>query len=769
MAFLSAAVVVVLAVSSSIAALPRLALSSPSFGLGRRVRKRNGRAEFPEAALDDVRAEVDRLPVRDICASFGKGPDGEEGFTARALADHEAANEIYHVMLFTGDFHILYASIYESSPHVDQYIIIEGNVTADGRPRDLTWPRREEILGEDIFAPVLHRIRYITFLEPVDGDDAKNRGLSGMNAPSPAHAREAAMRNHALYAFLDDSPPPELLGSALPLEGTASPIPASQAAILLVSDTTEISSRRFIRYLKSCDVWGLGEDRAALRAKRAFPSSEADRALACPPRGKLLGRIPFFDGFLDCPVFRHGERKEYWHPDMVPLACLNFYRWTPSMVREWEGPPPPGSGQATAAPLHWFSERTGYHLKGFGDTRERRQRACRQPPRPTAPRVSPGDVPLLVAHDARGLFADHWYGKPPGWYAAAKNVARLRRAHGAASEHAGSKGAASLRESRTAGRGLPEVAYAITVTKDGPYVDGAAVLGESIWRSCGESPKYAVRLVAFLYDDAVSEETEAALQRFGWETRRRPLPVLHTEIANPVYRSMVEKAGCCGAAEFLKLYAYTATEFERVVLLDMDSFVTGCLEHLFGAEEELLFTHDMGMCPKCERGSRDHVPPYQGGFFVVKPSLETYASMLEIIRRGNFVESGGPEGAWEGSGIGYFWGGRTIQGLLPYYYTHVAPGRSRELPICVYNNMNDSDECRKTPLADVQNAHFTVCPKPWTCSHAHKGELCDQLVAEWFHTRRRLEALMGVAQVPAERHVRQAYCPQGRYRPIFHS
>ncbi len=32
-------------------------------------------------------------------------------------------------------------------------------------------------------------------------------------------------------------------------------------------------------------------------------------------------------------------------------------------------------------------------------------------------------------------------------------------------------------------------------------------------------------------------------------------------------------SGCCGANEFLKLWAYTLTEYHRVVHLDMDSVV----------------------------------------------------------------------------------------------------------------------------------------------------------------------------------------------------
>lgn len=34
---------------------------------------------------------------------------------------------------------------------------------------------------------------------------------------------------------------------------------------------------------------------------------------------------------------------------------------------------------------------------------------------------------------------------------------------------------------------------------------------------------------------------------------------------------------------------------------------------------------------------------------------------------------------WRDSKIGYFYGGATVQGLLPYYYNEVAPGTAMEI------------------------------------------------------------------------------------------
>jgi alpha-N-acetylglucosamine transferase len=35
----------------------------------------------------------------------------------------------------------------------------------------------------------------------------------------------------------------------------------------------------------------------------------------------------------------------------------------------------------------------------------------------------------------------------------------------------------------------------------------------------------------------------------------------------------MRESGCCGADEFIKLHAYTLTDYHRVVHLDMDSII----------------------------------------------------------------------------------------------------------------------------------------------------------------------------------------------------
>ena len=145
--------------------------------------------------------------------------------------------------------------------------------------------------------------------------------------------------------------------------------------------------------------------------------------------------------------------------------------------------------------------------------------------------------------------------------------------------------------------------------------------------------------------------------------------------------------------------------------------------------------------------------PVQGGFLVVRPDEAAAAGLWAIVKRGDFRKGGG----WEGSGIGNFWGGMTIQGLLPFYATKVAaPSWSEEVDRCVFNQMVDAagdptskskqlatmrvPNCRHTPFADTLNVHFTLCQKPWSCQRGHRQSLCMDFHKEWMKRRSALEA-----------------------------
>ena len=124
----------------------------------------------------------------------------------------------------------------------------------------------------------------------------------------------------------------------------------------------------------------------------------------------------------------------------------------------------------------------------------------------------------------------------------------------------------------------------------------------------------------------------------------------------------------------------------------------------------------------------------QGGFLVIKPDQAVFDMIVEIVREGS--HNAPRTGGWRNSGIGTWWGGATIQGVLPYFYAPIekkgAPERdaktmsAHEVDRCVYDNMVDkavikpapyvgAAACQQTPIEQVKAMHFTLCQKPWIC------------------------------------------------------
>ena len=131
-----------------------------------------------------------------------------------------------------------------------------------------------------------------------------------------------------------------------------------------------------------------------------------------------------------------------------------------------------------------------------------------------------------------------------------------------------------------------------------------------------------------------------------------------------------------------------------------------------------------------------------GGFLVVRPNKAHYNGMLEIIKEGDFRDNT----AWRGSGIGWCYGGRTIQGIVPFYYYHVI-GRGladAEVDRCVFNNMVEIEKCRKYKYSQVISNHFTWCQKPWSCIYQKNQPLCIQFNEKWWATSRKVEQMLEI-------------------------
>eukprot|EP00756_Hemistasia_phaeocysticola_P049022 Hpha_TRINITY_DN23449_c0_g1::TRINITY_DN23449_c0_g1_i1::g.113932::m.113932 len=314
---------------------------------------------------------------------------------------------------------------------------------------------------------------------------------------------------------------------------------------------------------------------------------------------------------------------------------------------------------------------------------------------------------------------------------------------------------------RVAADGRPVVAYAITVTKDGPYVDGAAVLGHSILRQhrTGGESRYAAELVALVKPTCVRTKVQLrSLKVAGqeWRILDRVCPI-DLKKTPKVYQDDAA-GGCCGADELIKLHAWLLTEYHRVVHLDMDTILLQNIDDVLERNASLSYTVDWGMASPASRK-----PPVQGGFLVVRPDPAVFQELQAFAQRGGFV----PDGTgWEKSYTGHFWGGATIQGLLAFFFNVVHPEWGYREDHCRLNCQADRPfrddkaakgkklcfddtktsancpDCRNTPVDEVRHAHFTICQKPWICFRGHM-RLCRELHEKWFDTRRDLEDKMG--------------------------
>jgi hypothetical protein len=335
------------------------------------------------------------------------------------------------------------------------------------------------------------------------------------------------------------------------------------------------------------------------------------------------------------------------------------------------------------------------------------------------------------------------------------------------------------------------IAYAITITKcddlESPVLPGAAILAEFIHdNSCRNPVKnstYDYHLYAFLAEKDVSTICETLLQRLGYTTLRKPIPVDMAAINHSFYHFAMEKNGCCGAAEFIKLWSYTLTDHPAVVHLDLDVMILQPLDdmldvlllppserqaqyerlqvmrdkHAFSnSTMQALITRDYAQVQQQGNLKHYNFMPVQGGFFAIKPSIEVFQTLCDTIQ--NLEHTYSTTKSWGGVMHSGFWGMPQIQGLLAYYYSHLAPGTALELHSCYFNTilasplyrgvcttgMDQCDDCRKTPLDEVVIAHPIFCYKPWQCIAWSNPRLertapCRFFLHLWASTRLKLE------------------------------
>jgi len=329
------------------------------------------------------------------------------------------------------------------------------------------------------------------------------------------------------------------------------------------------------------------------------------------------------------------------------------------------------------------------------------------------------------------------------------------------------------------------VASTVTGCGSDPFVDGAAVLKYSLdVHSRRATSKFKYHNYILYHPSA--KKCVLPLMNLGYTLIERQTPIEVEEIGGDgVLRERIVNNGCCGEKELIKLEAFRLTDHPIIIHLDLDVLINKPIDDLLDfmmnpdryknspellakipimwPEKDIpdditfLFTKDYNVvAPK--RPDK----PYQGGFFVIKPSLETYHKFVDIVRKGDYDVKRG----W-GNKVGPFYGGMTIQGLFPWYYEYLHPGNSVELNRCKYNNMSDKphferddgtkvcrtnenecEDCRFASMDDVMTFHFTICQKPWFCLPYRKNgiknfELCRAMNRKWYMLRSEMEQSWG--------------------------
>jgi hypothetical protein len=342
----------------------------------------------------------------------------------------------------------------------------------------------------------------------------------------------------------------------------------------------------------------------------------------------------------------------------------------------------------------------------------------------------------------------------------------------------------------TSNSNTTKIGFAVTITNCGtvtgdmpfPISEGAAVLSYSIRRASihgNQGGRYDYELYAIYHPDA--EPCAETLRDLGYTLLKRDTPVQVHEIQGDFLREKIAKNGCCGERELIKLEAYTLTQHAVMVILDLDALILHPMDAIFDlmlqhtspptdhiqwkeeplpSDISMIYTIDYAMVSPSRK-----IKPVQGGFVVMRPNQTVYEEFRDIVRKGDYRDRGG----WGGKS-GKFWGSMTFQGLLPYYYKILHPGRAVELNRCIYNNMcsnhrtekavsdthlpgdcftqeKDCEDCRARPVEEIVSTHFTVCQKPWLCMRHAKDainhRLCRSLHAKWYLARSEMETSWG--------------------------
>ncbi len=132
-------------------------------------------------------------------------------------------------------------------------------------------------------------------------------------------------------------------------------------------------------------------------------------------------------------------------------------------------------------------------------------------------------------------------------------------------------------------KGPIQVAYAISLIKCSDFqsstsglIDAATILRHSVHQQSLRNPnsgsKYDYKMYAIVHKNA--ESCSHMLEDLGYHIIVKDSPVKISEIRGDYLRKNVHKEWCCGADEFIKLYAYKIHSHPIVVHTDIGEYKT---------------------------------------------------------------------------------------------------------------------------------------------------------------------------------------------------
>lgn len=263
----------------------------------------------------------------------------------------------------------------------------------------------------------------------------------------------------------------------------------------------------------------------------------------------------------------------------------------------------------------------------------------------------------------------------------------------------------SLEETKPKSPAGVTIGFAVTITGCGsdPITEGAAVLKHSVHLASvhgNTGGRYDYKMYAIYHPDGKS--CALPLKDLGYEMIERETPVAVQDIKGDFLRQNIEKNGCCGEKELVKLEAYTLTQHPAVVHLDLDTLVLKPMDALFDwmlvdpndlkseydtsdipimwsdmekpSTVNAFFTRDckffilLGLASSvllpydnlslfCLSRTDNMVgptrkyKPVQGGLLILRPDKKVYDEFVAIIKEGDFSQKGG----WGGK-VGPFYG-----------------------------------------------------------------------------------------------------------------